>query len=69
VGTALMEAGIDLAENWLNLRRIELEVFVDNTPAIKLYEKRGFEIEGTLHDYAFRDGEYVDSYIMARLHR
>lgn len=69
VGTALMEAGIDLAENWLNLRRIELEVFVDNTPAIKLYEKWGFKIEGTLQDYAFRDGEYVDTYIMARLHR
>jgi putative acetyltransferase len=69
VGTALMEAAIDLAEKWLNLTRLELEVFVDNTPAIKLYEKWGFEIEGTLVDYAFRDGEYVDTYIMARLRR
>jgi putative acetyltransferase len=69
VGTALMEAAIDLAENWLNLTRLELEVFVDNTPAIKLYEKWGFKIEGTLVDYAFRDGEYVDTYMMARLRR
>ena len=67
VGTALMEAAVDLAENWLNLTRIELDVFVDNTPAITLYEKWGFKIEGTLVDYAFRDGEYVDTYIMARL--
>jgi putative acetyltransferase len=69
VGTALMEAAIDLADNWLNLTRLELEVFVDNTPAIKLYEKWGFKTEGTLVDYAFRDGEYVDTYIMARLRR
>jgi putative acetyltransferase len=69
VGTALMEAAVDLAENWLNLTRLELEVFVDNTPAIKLYEKWGFKVEGTLVDYAFRDGEYVDTYIMARLRR
>lgn len=67
VGTALMQAAIDLAENWLNLTRLELEVFVDNSPAIRLYEKCGFSIEGTLVDFAFRDGQYVDTYLMARL--
>jgi L-phenylalanine/L-methionine N-acetyltransferase len=30
VGTALMEAALDLADNWLNLRRIELRVYTDN---------------------------------------
>ena len=69
VGTALMEAVIDLADNWLNLTRLELTVFVDNAPAIRLYEKCGFKIEGTLEAYAFRDGEYVDTYFMARLRR
>lgn len=67
VGTALMQAGIDLADNWLNLRRLELEVFVDNEPAIRLYKKFGFKIEGTLVEFAFRDGRYVDTYTMARL--
>jgi putative acetyltransferase len=67
VGTALMKAAIDLADNWLNLARLELEVFVDNTSAVRLYEKCGFTIEGTLVDFAFRDGQYVDAYIMARL--
>lgn len=67
VGTALMAAAIDLADNWLNLRRLELEVFVDNEAAMALYKKLGFTIEGTLADYAFRDGEYVDSHVMARL--
>jgi L-phenylalanine/L-methionine N-acetyltransferase len=29
--------------------------------------KFGFEIEGTHRRYAFRNGEYVDAYSMARL--
>jgi putative acetyltransferase len=67
IGSALMVAMIDLADNWLNLRRIELEVYTDNAPAIRLYERFGFVIEGTLRDYAFRDGEYVDAHKMARV--
>jgi L-phenylalanine/L-methionine N-acetyltransferase len=67
VGTALMEAALDLADNWLNLTRIELSVYVDNAPAIALYEKFGFEVEGTHRRFAFRKGEYVDAYSMARL--
>jgi L-phenylalanine/L-methionine N-acetyltransferase len=67
VGSALMAAMIDLADNWLGLRRLELEVWTDNAPAIHLYEKFGFVIEGTAHQYARRAGELVDAYHMARL--
>ena len=67
VGTALMQAAIDLADKWLNLTRLELEVFTDNEPAIRLYKKTGFVIEGTLARFAYRDGQYVDTYMMARL--
>lgn len=67
VGSALMRAGLDLADNWLNLLRLELEVYTDNEAAIKLYERFGFEREGTLRQHAFRDGQYVDAYVMARL--
>ena len=67
VGSALMRAGLDLADNWLNLTRLELEVYTDNEAAIHLYERFGFEREGTLRQHAFRDGRYVDSYFMARL--
>ena len=67
VGTALMAAVIDLADRWLNLKRLELEVWVDNAPAIALYEKFGFEREGLLRAEGFRDGAYADSLAMARL--
>ncbi len=67
VGTALMEAALDLADNWLNLIRLELTVYADNAAGIALYEKFGFEIEGTHRLVAFRNGEYVDVYSMARI--
>ena len=67
VGNALMQAGIDLADKWLNLTRLELEVYADNQAAIRLYERFGFEHEGVLRRHAFRNGEYVDSIMMSRL--
>ena len=69
VGTALLQAAVDLADNWLNLARLELTVFTDNTNAIRLYEKFGFTIEGTLVNFAFREGLYADTYTMARLRK
>ncbi len=68
VGTALMRAAIELADGWLNYQRLELSVYADNLAALALYRKFGFVIEGTCRAYAFRDGRYVDSYAMARLH-
>jgi putative acetyltransferase len=67
IGSALLAALADLADNWLNLRRLELTVYVDNEPALRLYRKFGFEIEGRRRADAFRDGAFVDSFAMARL--
>lgn len=67
VGTVLLQALLDLADNWYNLRRLQLEVYVDNAIAIRLYEKHGFEIEGTHRAFALRRGQFVDAYSMARL--
>lgn len=68
VGTALMQAMCDYADRWAQVLRIELDVFADNQRAIALYRKFGFEVEGTHRAYALRDGAYVDSLSMARLH-
>jgi len=67
VGTGLMQAMVELADRWLMLRRIELTVYTDNAAAVHLYEKFGFVIEGTARGYAWRDGELVDAYYMARV--
>lgn len=66
-GTALLDAAIDLADNWLQIKRLELSVYADNARAIALYERFGFEREGLKRAYAWRNGRFVDSISMARL--
>lgn len=68
VGSALLAALCDYADQWLGVLRIELTVFADNTPAQALYGRHGFEPEGRLRAYALRDGVYEDVLMMARLH-
>ena len=67
IGAAMIGEILAAADNWFNLRRIELTVYTDNDAAIRLYEKNGFVTEGLFKDFAFRDGSYVDAYAMARL--
>jgi len=68
VGSALLRAALDLADRWLQVRRVELQVYADNAPAIALYLRHGFVEEGRHRDFAFRDGAFVDALTMARLH-
>ncbi|MBV8049236.1 MAG: GNAT family N-acetyltransferase [Paludibacterium sp.] len=67
IGSRLLAAAIDLADNWLNVTRLELTVYIDNPAAIALYRKFGFVIEGESVGYAFRQGEFVNVFHMARL--
>jgi putative acetyltransferase len=67
IGTALMTAAIDLADRWLGLSRLELDVYPDNDAAVKLYRKFGFEVEGTARKASLREGRLVDVLKMARL--
>lgn len=69
VGTKPMASAVDLADNWWGLTRLNLRVFVDNSVAIALYRKFGFEVEGTHRQFALRGGEHADPYVMARLRR
>ncbi|RMS17998.1 putative acetyltransferase [Pseudomonas savastanoi] len=67
IGSKLLAAALDIADNWMNLHRVELTVFADNEAAQGLYRKYGFELEGRLCNYAVRDGVFVDALSMARL--
>ena len=61
VGSALLAAAVDLADNWIGSSRLELTADTDNAAALALYRKFGFEIEGTARRYALRNGELVDA--------
>jgi len=67
VGTQLLQALCDYADNWLGVLRLELVVYADNDKAQALYRRFGFVQEGVHRCHAMRDGVYVDSLSMARL--
>ena len=67
VGRALVTALLGWAKGVEGLRRVSLEVFATNTPAIRLYESLGFAVDGAKRD-GVRVGEaYVDLLLMSRL--
>ena len=67
IGRQLMTAMIDLADQWLQIRRLGLIVWTDNDNAIQLYRQLGFAVEGTMPEYAYRAGRYIDAHVMGRL--
>ena len=69
IGRALLGEVVAMADDWLDLHRLELTVFCDNHAAIALYQSFAFETEGLHRDFAFRSGSYVDAFTMARLRR
>jgi putative acetyltransferase len=68
VGRQLMERLLHWADHWGGVLRIELHVHADNPRAIALYKSLDFVEEGRHRAYALKEGRYVDSVSMARLH-
>lgn len=54
----------------MNLGRIELSASINNTRAIHLYEKCGFEREGVLRNYTYLQSEdrFIDEVLMSYLY-
>ena len=67
IGSALLRSALELSDQWLNIRRLELTVYSSNEVAIALYERFGFEVEAELSDFAFQYGNYVSALCMARI--
>lgn len=63
LGSKLMRYTINYAQK-SELKKIELEVRIDNLSAIELYKKYGFEIEGNIRNYFFINGKYYNCYVM-----
>ncbi len=67
VGRQLLTEAINQADNWLNLLRLELEVYPENKAALSLYQKFGFEIEGEKKLASFKSGKFSNLLILSRL--
>ncbi len=66
-GSEAIRLLLEFSFNRINLHRIELEVYADNSNAIAVYRNLGFAEEGRHRDYYFRDGSYHDALVMAVL--
>ena len=66
IGSQLVAGITDLADNWLGLRCIDLEVTTDNPAGIALYRKFGFEHEGTIPYYLYGGGRWAHVHVMSR---
>lgn len=66
VGNALMDA-VEKRAKELGVVRMELEVMQHNVAAIALYQKRGYQIEGTKQKSIKIGSNYIDEYLMAKI--
>ena len=66
LGTILTQYMVDIARE-RGVKKVSLEVVVENERAIKVYERSGFRIEGHLEKahWNYITGDYGDEYLMA----
>ena len=69
VGSAAAKLALAYAFATLNMNRVFLRVFADNTRAIRSYENAGFRYEGRFRDDVIIDGEAYDMVFMGILRR
>jgi RimJ/RimL family protein N-acetyltransferase len=67
LGTAMMQYLIEWAQGDTVLEKLTLGVYTDNFPAIKLYQKLGFQEEGRQsREMKNADGSYKDLILMSK---
>jgi diamine N-acetyltransferase len=66
-GLEALYLSVEYAFSHLNLHRLYLRVFAQNTKARTMYETFGFKKEGILRDHVYRDGRYRDVALYALL--
>jgi RimJ/RimL family protein N-acetyltransferase len=64
IGSLMLDTLIAWARDTGTVIKIDLRVRTDNQRAIRLYERKGFVIEGTIRKEIFLDGTYFDHYWM-----
>jgi len=66
-GTDAMRTACRFGFEMMNLHRIELDVYDWNPRAMRVYEKVGFQYEGTIRDGIFKAGRWNDLVCMGLL--
>ena len=64
IGRRLLSTAVEWARA-AGIAKLELHVFPWNEPALRLYERFGFEREGVRRGHYLRGGEEVDAILMA----
>ena len=67
IGTEVLYFLLDVCFNQLNLNRVEGLIEENNVNCIKLFEKFDFVKEGLLRSYYFKDSEYKNVYVYAKV--
>ena len=52
-----------------SLHRLEARVFVGNTASRRIFEKNGFDLEGTLRHAVLKHGRFLDEWILAKINQ
>lgn len=66
-GKETLKSLLSFAFEDLNLNRLFITVFTDNTKAIALFEMLGFKKEGTLRSHQYAQGQYKNMVMMGLL--
>ncbi|MEO9574932.1 MAG: GNAT family N-acetyltransferase [Lentilitoribacter sp.] len=66
IADGLLMAAIDAAQE-MDVWQLELSVFVENAPAIALYERHGFELAGKIPNAIAGANGFEDDLIMIRI--
>lgn len=60
LATEATKAVIEYGFNQINLHKVQISHNSINNPSKRVIEKSGFKYEGTLRDFFYMDGKYVD---------
>jgi ribosomal protein S18 acetylase RimI-like enzyme len=69
IGKKLMEKALEELVKNKEIEKVDLNVNTSQLSAVRLYEKLGFVVAGTLHRELKVDGKYYDEYVMEKFLR